>query len=231
MQPYFFPYLGYFSLIKQTERFVLIDTVQFIKQGWIERNRILQSDGGWQYIKVPLEKHKRETKIKDIKINNREDWKSRIFRQLEHYKRKASFYKDTISVLDQCLSINTDSIVELNKNCIQAVCEYIGIECNLEIFSEMNLAIEAANDSDEWALNICKALGNVTEYWNPEGGFAFYDKSKYLNNGIDIKFLKINFEEYQQKHDIFEPGLSIIDLMMFTSPARINEMLDNYIIL
>ena len=111
------------------------------------------------------------------------------------------------------------------------MCEYIGIECNLEIFSEMNLAIEAANDSDEWALNICKALGNVTEYWNPEGGFAFYDKSKYLNNGIDIKFLKINFEEYQQKHDIFEPGLSIIDLMMFTSPARINEMLDNYIIL
>lgn len=231
MQPYFFPYLGYFSLIKQTERFVLIDTVQFIKQGWIERNRILQSDGGWQYIKVPLEKHKRETKIKDIKINNREDWKSRIFRQLEHYKRKASFYKDTISVLDQALSINTDSIVKLNKNCIQAVCEYIGIECNLEIFSEMNLAIEAANDSDEWALNICKALGNVTEYWNPEGGFAFYDKSKYLNNGIDIKFLKINFEEYQQKHDIFEPGLSIIDLMMFNSPARINEMLDNYIIL
>lgn len=231
MQPYFFPYLGYFSLIKQTERFILIDSVQFIKQGWIERNRVLKSDEGWQYIRVPLETHKRETKIKDIRINNTEDWKYRIFRQLEHYKKKAQFYNDTVQVLNEALNINTDSIVELNKNCIQAVCKYIGINSNIEIFSQMDLLIEAANDSDEWALNICKALGNVSEYWNPEGGACFYNKSKYLKNGIDIKFLKMNFEEYPQKREIFAPGLSIIDVMMFNSRSRIMEMLDNCTIL
>ncbi len=231
MQPYFFPYLGYFSLIKQTERFILIDSVQFIKQGWIERNRIMQSDEEWQYIKVPLVKHNRETKIEGIRINNSEDWRGRIFRQLEHYKRKAQFYNETLNVLDEALSINTDSIVKLNKHCLQTVCKYIDIETYLEIFTEMKIVIETANDSDEWALNICKALGDVTEYWNPEGGFTFYDKSKYINNGIDIKFLKINFEEYPQKREIFEPGLSIIDVMMFNSPSKISEMLDNYTIL
>ncbi len=231
MQPYFFPYLGYFSLIKQTERFILIDSVQFIKQGWIERNRVLRSDEGWQYIKVPLEKHRRETKISNIRINNAEDWKERIFRLLEHYKKKSLFYNDTISVLDEALNINTNSIVELNKNCIKTVCNYLGIKNTLEIFTEMGMEIDTPSCSDEWALNICRALGNVTEYWNPEGGLGFYDKTKYLNKGVDIKFLKINLEEYPQKHEMFEPGLSIIDVMMFNSPSKINEMLDNYSIL
>src|SRR4030042_3246951 len=79
MQPYFFPYLGYFSLIKHTERFVLLDSVQFIKHGWVKRNRILKPGSGWQYILVPLVKHNRDTKIKDIRIKNTLDWRNTIF--------------------------------------------------------------------------------------------------------------------------------------------------------
>src|SRR5450756_2454672 len=74
MQPYFFPYLGYYSLIKNTDRFVFLDDVQFIRHGWIERNRILKPAEGWQYIAAPLEPHKRGTLIKDIAIRNTEDW-------------------------------------------------------------------------------------------------------------------------------------------------------------
>ena len=69
MQPYFFPYIGYMSLIKNTDLFILFDDVQFIRHGWIERNRILKPSGGWQYIAVPLEKHHRDTLIKEIRIN------------------------------------------------------------------------------------------------------------------------------------------------------------------
>ncbi len=75
MQPYFFPYLGYFALIKKSDHFVIFDTPQFIRHGWIERNRILKPVEGWQYIKVPLVKHSRETAIKDIVIRNSENWK------------------------------------------------------------------------------------------------------------------------------------------------------------
>ena len=97
MQPYFFPYIGYISLVKHTDEFILFDTVQFIKHGWIERNRILKPTGGWQYISVPLEKHSLSTLIMDTKIRNNDDWKAKILNQLVHYKRRAPYKKETIS--------------------------------------------------------------------------------------------------------------------------------------
>lgn len=231
MQPYFFPYLGYLSLIKQTDKFILFDSVQFIKHGWIERNRILKPKVGWQYVSVPLTKHNRDTKIKDIIIKNTFDWRKKFFSQLEHYKKRAPFYNDTIDILRTALDIETESIVELNEHILKVICAYIGIELNVDVFSNMNLRIEEVNSPDEWALNICKSLGNIDEYWNPEGGIEFFDCKKYEKEGININFLRINLQTYSQKRHEFEEGLSIIDVMMFNSPEKINEMLDRYTIL
>lgn len=229
MQPYFFPYIGYISLIKNTEEFILFDVVQFIRHGWIERNRVLKPELGWQYISVPLLKHERETLIKDIKINNNENWKEKILAQLQHYKKKSPFYKQTIEVVKKGLEINTDSIVKLNYSTLAAVCEYLEIPFNCKIFSEMNLKIEQVNAPDEWALNICKAYG-AKEYWNPPGGIEFFDKSKYEKAKIDLKFQSVNVQPYPQRRgpENIETGLSIIDVMMFNSPERIKEMLDDY---
>ena len=95
MQPYFSPYLGYFSLIKHTDNFILLDTVQFIRHGWIERNRILKPGWDtWQYIKVPLEKHSKNSIIKDIRIKTNQDWKRKLISQLVHYKKRAPFYQN-----------------------------------------------------------------------------------------------------------------------------------------
>lgn len=230
MQPYFFPYIGYLSLIKNTDKFILFDIVQFIRHGWIERNRILKPDNGWQYIDVPLEKHSHDTKITDIKINNSENWKGKILAQLTHYKKKAPFYYKTIDIVKQSLEIETDSIVKLNANALSCVFSYLQLPFNYEIFSEMNLKIEAANAPDEWALNICKALGNIDEYWNPIGGKEFFDKNKYEENNIKLYFQNVNLKPYKQKQNVndFEPGLSIIDVMMFNSPEEIKEMLNDY---
>jgi len=82
MQPYFIPYLGYFDLINRTDCWVVFDTVQYIRHGWVNRNRILHSDSGWQYIMVPLKKHSRKAAIKDIEIAANIDWKNRILAQL-----------------------------------------------------------------------------------------------------------------------------------------------------
>ena len=228
MQPYFFPYLGYFSLIKHTERFILLDSVQFSKQGWVERNRILKPGSGWMYISVPLIKYSQDTKIRDIKIKNAFDWRNTIFRQLEHYKKRAPFYRDTIEVLKTAFNIETESIVQLNAHVLKTVCSYIGVGLNVDTFSEMHLSIGDVKAPDEWALNICKVLGNVSEYWNPEGGLKFYDCSKYYKAGIDIKFLSMNIQKYPQSRPEFEGNLSIVDIMMFNTPEKTNEMLDNY---
>ena len=229
MQPYFFPYLGYFSLIKHTDEFILFDPVQFIRHGWIERNRILKPENGWQYISVPLEKHEMQTLIKDIKINNNESWQEKLYAQLTHYKKKAPFYRQTLDVVQRAISDSPETITQLNQKILATVCDYLNIPFKWQIFSQMGLEIEPVQAPDEWALNICKALG-YTEYWNPPGGMEFFDRSKYEKAGVDLKFQKINIQPYPQRRgpENIETGLSIIDVMMFNSPEKINEMLNDF---
>lgn len=228
MQPYFYPYLGYFSIIKHTNKFILLDTVQFIRHGWIERNRILKPTGGWQYIQIPLLKHSRDTLIKDILVNNEINFDARILAQLEHYKKKAPYYYRILDLLKEIFKGTYSDIVNLDLHSLLKVCEYLDIEADIEVFSEMELSIEKVKAPDEWALNICKAIGNVSEYWNPPGGLSFFDRSKYQNEDIELKIHSIKLTEYDQKRASFERGLSMIDVMMFNSVETINEMLDNY---
>lgn len=227
MQPYFFPYLGYFSLIKGTDQFILFDSVQFIRHGWIERNRVLKPSEGWQYLGVPLEKKGLTTSIMETRIRNDEDWRGKIVRQLEHYKKRSPFYNETISVVNSALDIDTDSIVLLNAHIMRKICGYLGMPLNLGIYSEMKLVIEDVAGPGDWARNISKALG-ANEYWNPIGGTEIFDRTSFTDAGIALRFLKHNLKPYSQRREIFEPGLSMIDVMMFNSPATISQMLDDY---
>lgn len=227
MQPYFFPYIGYFSLIKNTDKFILFDTPQFIYHGWIERNRVLKQNGGWTYVAVPLKKHSQQTPILEIEIDNSADWKKRILSQLTHYKGSPYYFK-TISVVKEALEYDGTSIVQANKAALEAVCRYLEITTPIEVFSDMNLHIDPATSPDEWALNICKAIPGANEYLNPYGGLSFFDREKYVTAGISISFQKIRETIYEQKFPDFQPYLSIIDVMMFNSPQEIRDMLDCY---
>jgi hypothetical protein len=111
---------------------------------------------------------------------------------------------------------------------LKSVCGYLEIKTPIEVFSEMELALAPVNAPDEWALNICKAIGGVTEYWNPPGGMSLFDRLKYESNQIGLKFLSINSIKYDQKRPVFEPNLSVIDIMMFNGPEQINKFLDDY---
>lgn len=228
MQPYFAPYLGYMSLIKHSDEFILFDTVQFIRHGWIERNRVLKQNDGWLYIQVPLEKHSRETLIKDVKINNETDWKKKIMSQLVIYKKVAPNYYKVINLLNEVFEKEYISIVQLNKVLLEKISTYLGFSKTLSVFSEMDLTIDEAKEPDEWALNICKKLGNGITYINPIGGLNFFDREKYAKNNIEMFFQKIQLCSYEQKRNNFEAGLSIIDIMMFNNVEEINAMLDRF---
>ena len=231
MQPYFFPFLGYFGLIKNTDRWIVFDTPQFIRQGWMDRNRILKPKEGWQYIRVPLKKHSRDTATKDIEIRNDENWVETIFAKLTLYKNVAPYYDETIELLNGIFSEKFDSLTELNCHITGKICEFTGIEWNYSVFSKMDLKIEEVKAPDEWALNICKSIGNIDEYWNPPGGIDFFDRSKYENSKIGLKFYNQILRPYNQKRNVFESGLSIIDVLMFNSTAQIKKMLNEYEIL
>lgn len=228
MQPYFFPYLGYFSLIKATDKLIVFDVSQYVRHSWMNRNRIIDPNSNeFRYITVPLKKHKLKTQINQIRIHNGENWKERIIAHFDYYRKSAPHYKTVVEFLHETLDLEFENLSELNLHTLKASCAYIGMELNFEVFSEMKINIEPVNNSDEWGINICKAMG-INKYVNPIGGKSFMNKDKYLKNNIDLKFLKFGHKSYEQKRDKFIPGLSVIDAMMFNSPAEINQLLDDY---
>jgi len=228
MQPYYFPYAGYISLLKHVDVFVLFDVVQFIHHGWIERNRILKPKEGWQYIQVPLVKHSRDTKILDIKIRNTEKWQERTLAQLVHYKKRAPYYVQVIDLLTELYSKEYEDITSLNKAALEAVCRYLGIGTPIIILSKSDIEYLDAEAPGLWALNVCKDLKGIDEYWNLSGGMDYFDREKYKSNGVKLRFHQISLASYSQRRADFEPGLSIIDMMMFLSKEEIHRYLDAF---
>jgi hypothetical protein len=207
--------------------FISFDSVQQIYHGWLSRNRILKPVEGWQYINVPLVKHSRDTLIKDLFIKNNQDWKGKIIRQLEHYKKNAPYYSIVMEFLNHALLKEFETLADLNLHLIKEVCRYLNIEIKAKVYSEMELDIEAVNAPDEWSLNISKKL-MAKEYINLPGGQDFFSKEKFTENGVKLSFIKSQSIKYDQKRETFEPGLSIIDVMMFNNRDEINNILDSF---
>lgn len=226
MQPYIFPYIGYYSLINYVDEFIFFDTPQYIRKGWINRNRILRADGQPDYFTIPVEKHARETPINQVRIKRNTQWRDKIWGQLTVYKRRAPHYDVVIDLVRDVFE-NEEMISSLAIKSIRKTCQYIGIETPFNTFSEMGLQIGNVEAPDEWALEITKATGYHT-YVNPPGGMKFFDRDKYAKEGIELLFLEAGLTKYNQRIGRFEPGLSIVDIMMFLEPVEIRDLLQDY---
>ncbi len=227
MQPYFFPYLGYFQLINAADRFILADEVQYIRHGWINRNRVQNQNGDCTYIIAPVQKHPLKTTIKNIAVVPGKNWKKEVLKKLESYKRKAPFYKQVYSFINDCFEFEESSITLLNQHYLLKACRYIGIEKDIKLQSQMELDYSNVENKTDRVLQLCIQLG-ADSYINLPGGAALYDKNIFLKNGIDLKFIKPNLQPYQQLSATFEPALSIIDVMMFNEPEKIKEMVKDF---
>lgn len=229
MQPYFFPYLGYFSLIQYADEFILFDTPQYIKQGWVNRNRIQKQGGGFTYITVPTIKSPHDTPIRNIEVDISRSWYSKLFAQLEVYKKKAPYYREIIEVLNGAIDKNETNLSRLNTTSLLAVCRYLDIKTPIRIFSQLDLTLPEVREPDEWSLYIAKTLG-YDVYVNPPGGKTFFSREKFLSHGVKLQFLEANLKPYPQGNSQFIPGLSIIDCMMFCNPVEIRLMLEDFTI-
>lgn len=209
-------------------QFILLDDVQYMRHSWIERNRILKQSQGWIYIKVPLKKHSHLTLIKDIVIDQSQPWREKLLAQLHTYKKVSRRYDKVYALVHALISPRFDSIVDLNKHVLLGVCNYLGFDPNINVWSQQDLEIINPTKPDEWALNICKSICNVEEYWNPSGGKIFFDRAKYNVAGIQLRFYEQSLCSYNQFRKPFEPSLSIIDVLMCNSPEIVNQMLDEF---
>jgi hypothetical protein len=224
MQPYFFPYLGYFDLIARVDRWIVFDTPQYIRHGWVNRNRILHPTSGWQYVIVPLRKHAREAAIREIEIHADDRWKKRLLGQLEHYRRRAPFFRETMELLTQVLDGAGSSLAELNVATLAAGCRHLEIPFEPEWFSRMDLDLPPIDAPGEWALEIAAALG-ASEYVNPPGGAGLFDRDRFEERGIRLTLQSFEAMTYDCAPYSFEPNLSILDVMMWASPSQVREHL------
>lgn len=228
MQPYFFPYLGYFDLINYSDRWIVFDTVQYIRHGWINRNRIHHPKEGDLYIVVPLKKSHRNIVIKDVLISDDPKWKTKILGQLIHYKKRAPYFNDTYSFVQDCLSIDEKSLSRFNSLILEKTCSRLGIIFKYTYFSEMDLHLGSIEGPGDWALRISEAL-RVKEYVNPPGGVDIFVPEKFKDAGIKLTVRNIHPFEYSTGRYEFIPNLSIIDVMMFNSVEQIKKFLDSQI--
>jgi len=219
MQPYFLPYLGYWQLLFEADAFVIFDVVQYNKRSWMNRNRVLHSDSSkpFQYVKLPIEKMHKGGLIKDALMAEQLDWLSPITGALSVYKRmRAKGFDLTLNLLDEMSAFRHDRrFSKFIGNQIDLVLALFSMNKDVIYASELGFDRSNIQGPGDWALSICQELG-ATHYVNPCGGAEIFDEEKYLNLGVEIKFLKPNLTPYRQgKREHFEPGLSIIDVLMF----------------
>lgn len=227
-QPYFFPYVGYFSLIMHSDKFIVFDTPQYVRHGWINRNRILKPDGqDWQYITVPLKKHARECSIMNIEVRD-DSWKDKLLGQLQHYKKKGRYYPEVQKFLYGALSFDSCRINEINVHLLKAVCDFLEIEFDFELYSRMNLVHDEPSDAWEWSLLISEAAG-ADVYVNLPGKAASFDKEKFLSKNIDLGFIQADLGNYRnQRPEVFYPGLSILDVLIYKGRVETKKIIANY---
>ena len=218
MQPYFLPYIGYFQLINSVDQFVIYDTIEYTKKGWINRNRFL-NNGKVDYFSLPLKKDS-----DFLFINTRylsDSWlidKKKIKNKIKNSYWKAPFFKETYHLFEKCLDYEDKNLYKFILFSVNEICKYL--EITTKILNYSDLSIENSLKSNDKVLAICKKT-NTNTYINPIGGIELYDKEEFLLNNIELKFLKSNQIIYQQFKNEFEPYLSILDLLMFNEKEKV----------
>ena len=221
MQPYFFPYLGYWQLLANVDKYVVYDDVTYIKGGWINRNNFL-INGQKNLLTMQLEKASSYTLIKDIAIK---DDLVKFLKTIEMGYKKAPFFEDIFRLLKDICQCPDKKLGQFLFNSHIKICEYLGIDTELILSSSFEKHTELKGKDK--VISICKQLG-ADEYINAIGGQELYDKKEFAENGIRLNFLQANLREYRQLKNEFVAGLSIIDIMMFNSKEEIKEMLNDF---
>lgn len=210
MQPYFVPYLGYWQLLNTVDRFVIYDDVNYIKGGWINRNRIL-INGQPSYITIPLYQASPNKLICDISMQPSPIWRKKLIKSIENTYRKAPFFTASFPVFEKIINYETECLADYLTHQLRVLAAYMGIKTEIVVSSRhyQNNSLAGQNR----VLDICKREG-ATSYINPQGGQLLYDSETFSNAGIDLQFMVMNSASYQQRATSFVSSLSIIDALM-----------------
>jgi hypothetical protein len=224
MQPYFFPYIGYFQLIAAVDMFIVYDNIKYTKKGWINRNRMLQN-GKDVMFSLPLKSDSDYLDVceRELAADFNRD---KLLNQFNGEYRRAPYFTQTIPLVEQIVRYEDTNLFRFLHHSIVRTCEHLGIATEIRISSGIAINNDLKNQGKVLAL--CEAVGAST-YVNAIGGRELYSKETFREKGIELKFIQSKPFEYPQFGDAFVPWLSIIDVMMFNSKEETHASItDNF---
>ena len=227
MQPYLFPYIGYFQLINAVDIFVIFDDVNFIKKGWINRNNILVN-GTFNLFSVPLKEASQNKLINQIQLADDNKWRLTFLKTIELNYKKAPFFNDIFLLIQKIINSPSITINDLIYTSILSINNYLNCKTEI-IFSSSLTNINHLKGQDK-IIAICKTQ-MATLYINPIGGKELYNIETFKQNGIRLNFLKSKQINYKQYNNDFVPWLSIIDVLMFNSKHDTLILINEYTLL
>lgn len=210
MQPYFFPYIGYFQLLAAVDEFIVYDNIKYTKKGWINRNRMLQN-GQDVMFSLPLKGGSDSLDVCERELAA-DFSRDKLLNQIRGAYRRAPYFEQTFPLLEQIVRYEDANLFGYLHHSIAKTCEHLGLSTKIRISSE--IAIDHGLKSQDKVLALCAATG-ATTYVNTIGGLELYSKEVFRERGIELKFIRSKPFEYAQLGDTFVPWLSIIDVMMF----------------
>lgn len=227
MQPYWWPYLGYYQLIKAVDAFVVYDDIKYTKKGWINRNRILLNDAP-HTITLPLaaDADDREIRARRLAANFSAE-RGRLERRIAAAYRRAPYFAETMPLVTECLDCTESNLFGFLLNSLRVVLRHLEITTPVHVSSTLGVSGEL--HGEERVVATCQAL-RATDYVNPPGGRALYNPSRFRTAGLRLHFIEPRLLPYTQLGGPFVSHLSIIDVMMFNSRPRLAELLQSYTI-
>lgn len=221
-QPYFIPYLGFWQLVNAADLFLIGDNYNFIKRGWIQRNRILVCGKpffwGLEVKHMSSFKKINETEFIDFNVSQKLD-------TIYYAYCRAPQFNAGFALIEKILNYPERNVAEFLFHSIKAVSQYLEINTKFIKSSEIE-----GNDNyrrEYRIFDFCKRLGGDT-YINAVGGQDLYHFDDFEKHGVTLKFIRPNIRPYKQFHNEFVPGLSILDVIMFNSVDAIKDMLNDF---
>lgn len=221
MQPYLFPYIGYFQLIAAVDRFIFYDDVNFLKGGWINRNRLFLS-GQVSWFTLHLQGASPHSKINEVYVQPNGTWRRKLLASVRQSYGRAPCFESAYALLEKIVLSGERSLSSLSRESVMAVADYLGLDTEFAVstgrYNNENLRASAR------ILDICRQE-QALEYHNLPGGMELYSAEELALAGVDLHFVQPKLLEYPQLAAPFKPGLSILDVLMFNDRKSSRRLL------
>ena len=224
IQPYFLPYIGYFQILNVVDRFIILDDVNFISRGWINRNRIA-INGKPSWITIPLVKPSRNKLISDTHIQSDDTWKRKMLRSIELVYSKTLNFDKGYALIQDILDTDERHLSTFLCRALRMTCEHLGVKTEIEASS--SIYDKKRLSGQKRILDICLS-NKATHYVNPTGGRALYKQDSFQTAGVELSFLDTDWDKLCLQSESEEgPTLSILDLIMHNEPKKLLSSLNH----